>query len=247
MLMGSSFLLTAVHNTSDSAWIALYEGLDEIVRIERLISSWQASSETSSINRNAGIKPVKVSEELFRLIQRAKKISKLSNGYFDISFASAERYWTFDGSVIPKPSDEEVKATVSKVNYEHIICDDQNQSVFLKDKGMRIGFGAIGKGYAANRASEKMKIAGALSGVVNAGGDLMCWGTKPDGSAWQVGIINPNRTDQVDISLNAVNYAVVTSGNYLKFVEIEGTRYGHIIDPKTGWPAKGLVSVTIIC
>lgn len=247
ILMGSAFTFTAVHDTWEGAQLAIDKGIEEVIRIESIISSWSPSSETSEVNRNAGIRPVKVSKELFDLVYRSKKISELSNGYFDISFASIDKVWKFDGSDVVVPSEDNLKASVAKINFQNIVLDADNQTVFLKDKGMKIGFGAIGKGYAANKAKAVMKALNANDGVVNAGGDLVSWGTRPDGSPWTIGIADPQNKENIISYLNISDMAVVTSGNYERYVEIEGERYCHIINPKTGWPVKGTKSVTIIC
>lgn len=250
VLMGSAFSFTAVHQSSDQAWTAIWAGLNEVVRIEKMISSWDPNSETSLINYNAGLKPVKVSPELFGLIERAMKISALSNGYFDISFASIDKIWDFSDAhnhtQANLPSEDAIKASIALINYKNIILDHDNATVFLKEKGMRIGFGAIGKGYAADRARAVMEKLGVTAGVVNAGGDLIAWGTKPDGKPWSIGIADPKHEGEVMAWLDLTDKAVVTSGNYEHYLMINGKRYCHIIDPKTGWPVTGLRSVTII-
>ncbi|MCJ8291380.1 MAG: FAD:protein FMN transferase [Crocinitomicaceae bacterium] len=247
ILMGSSFTFTAVASDKFIANNSLQAGLSEVQRIEAIISSWQPDSETSSINKNAGIRPVKVSEELFELIRRSKKISELSNGYFDISFAAMNDLWDFSKESVTKPYDEAIGRALSKVDYQKIILNRDESTVFLKEKGMRIGFGAIGKGFAANRAKMIMMEAGAEGGVVNAGGDLISWGAKPDGSPWNVGIQNPKVDNDVLMWIPSTNQAIVTSGNYEKYVDIDGVRYCHILNPKTGWPVVNMKSVTIIC
>jgi thiamine biosynthesis lipoprotein len=247
ILMGSAFSFTAVHESPQGAWDAIVAGIQEVQRIEALISSWSSTSETSAINRNAGIQPVKVSKELFDLIQRSKSISELSNGHFDISFASIDKVWKFDGSMKSVPTDAALAASVAKIDYHKIVLDDKAKTVFLSETGMRIGFGAIGKGYAAEQAKRVMESVGSNSGVVNAGGDLAAWGTRPDGKDWSIGIADPTDKNNVLSYLNISNYAVVTSGNYERFAEIDGKRYCHIINPKTGWPVTGMQSVTIIC
>ena len=247
LLMGSRFELTAVSENETLAKDAIHQGITEIKRIERLISSWDSNSQTSNVIRNAGIKPVKVDQELFNLIRRSIKISKLTHGAFDISYASMDKIWKFDGSMEIMPDSASVKASVSKINYENIILDAKQQTVFLKEKGMKIGFGAIGKGYAANKALElmaKMNLNGAL---VNASGDLISWGKDEGGKDWKIGISNPKNKNQIYSWLTIGETAVVTSGNYEKFVEFEGIKYSHIIDPRSGYPVKGLSSVTIIC
>ncbi|MGQ1911624.1 FAD:protein FMN transferase [Marinifilum sp. RC60d5] len=247
LLMGSRFEITAVSTNQEKAKVAIQAGITEIKRIEQLISSWDENSQTSEIIHNAGIKPVKVNQELFNLIRRSKKISNLTHGAFDISYASMDKIWKFDGSVNSLPNPADVAASVSKINYKNIILDKDNTSVFLKNKGMKIGFGAIGKGYAANKALElmsKMDLDGAL---VNASGDLISWGKDEGGKSWRIGISNPKEKNHIFSWLTIDETAVVTSGNYEKFILIDGERYSHIIDPRTGYPVKGLSSVTIIC
>ncbi|MBL4561636.1 MAG: FAD:protein FMN transferase, partial [Labilibaculum sp.] len=156
LLMGSRFEITAVGNDENQARLAISTGIEEIKRIERLISSWDANSQTSKIIANAGIEPVVVDQELFNLIRRSIKISKLTHGAFDISYASMDKIWKFDGSMKSMPDSLSVASSVSKINFKNIILNEEKHSVFLKEAGMKIGFGAIGKGYAANKALEIM-------------------------------------------------------------------------------------------
>ena len=244
--MGTVFVITAIDELEEKAQHAVELAYKEVERIEQLISSWDENSETAAINRNAGVKPVKVSEELFNLIERSKKVSELTGGVFDISFASIDKIWRFDGSVTSIPSETDIKSSVEKINYKNIILDNANQTVFLKEKGMKIGFGAIGKGYAANRCKALMIKEGIKSGVVNAGGDLITWGKQKNGNEWSIGIADPTKKEDAMSWLKISDLSVVTSGNYERFIEIDGTRYCHIINPKTGWPSKALNSVTII-
>ena len=246
-LMGTRFELIAVAKNDTIAWNGINAGISEITRIESLISSWDPKSQTSEINSQAGIEPVLVDKELFELIRRSKKISKLTNGVFDISFASLDKVWKYDGSMKTKPSKEDMLNSVSKINYENIILNGQDGSVFLKEKGMKIGFGAIGKGYAANRAKKIMIEIGIKNGVVNAAGDLIAWGKQEDGKDWTVGITDPNNKDKNFSWLNVSGSSIVTSGNYEKFVEFDGIKYGHIIHPRTGIPVDGIKSVTVVC
>jgi thiamine biosynthesis lipoprotein len=244
-LMGSRFDITVVAADEEQGNAYIDMAVHEITRIEKMISSWDSLSETSEVIRNAGIQPVKVDKELFDLIARAIKISELTSGAFDISYASMDKIWKYDGSMKRLPSDEEVARSVRKVGYRNIILDPQNQTVFLQLKGMKIGFGAIGKGFAADKAKQLLMTNGVKAGIMNASGDLTTWGNQPDGSPWMVGITNPLNKDKVFSWFPLDNNAVVTSGSYEKFVEFNGKRYSHIIDPRTGWPATGLTSVTI--
>ena len=247
LLMGSRFEITAISDDKHLALTSIEAAMKEIERIEKLISSWDSLSETSLVNKNAGIKPVKVSRELSNLIGRSMEVSKLTDGAFDVTFASLDRVWKFDGSMNELPSDELVRASVSKISYLKIIRDIESNTVFLSEKDMKIGFGAIGKGYAADKAKEVMKGMGIDNGLVNAGGDLIAWGSQEDGKPWQIGIADPNDKSGAYAWLSVSDMAVVTSGNYEKFVDINGKRYAHIIDPRTGYPATGIRSVTVVC
>lgn len=243
--MGSRFEITVVAKDSTEANASIDLAVGEITRIEKLISSWDANSETSEINRNAGIKPVKVDEELFNLIGRCVEISKLTEGAFDISFASMDKIWKFDGSMTEMPSEDAIKQSVSKVGYHNIILDPENLTVFLKLEGMKIGFGAIGKGYAADKAKALLMEKGVSAGIINASGDMNTWGRQPNGDFWKVAITNPIDKNKAFALLPLKDNAVVTSGNYEKYVTFNGVRYTHIIDPRTGYPATGIISATV--
>ncbi len=244
-LMGSRFEIVVVADNQKQGDKYIDLAVNEIRRIEKVISSWDPKSETSTINRNAGIKPVKVSHELYNLINRANKISKITDGAFDISYASMDKIWHFDGSMKQMPSPEAIKKSVSKVGYQNIILDPENQTVFLKLKGMKIGFGAIGKGYAADKAKQLLVSEGVKAGIINASGDMNTWGKQPDGQKWQIGITNPLHKNTVFATFPLTDEAVVTSGNYEKYVIFNGKRYTHIIDPRTGYPASGIISATV--
>jgi thiamine biosynthesis lipoprotein len=249
LLMGSAFEIIVVVDLSEKIFAEeqINVAIHEIERIERLISSWDQNSQTSLINENAGIKAVTVDQELFDLIERSIKVSKLTYGAFDISYASIDEVWYFDGSMKALPSEESIQKSVVKIDYNNIILDQDKLTVFLKERGMRIGFGAIGKGYAAQKAKELLIENGVEDGVINASGDLVAWGFNADGKSWRVGIADPANNKSILAWIPVNDLAVVTSGNYEKFIEINGVRYSHIIDPRTGWPSRGLKSVTIIC
>ena len=243
--MGSDFEITIVEKNESRANYLLDLAIKEISRIEKLISSWDKSSQTSKINLNAGIKPIKVDKELFDLISRSLKVSQLSQGAFDISYASLDKVWYFNKKMLKIPSEEEIKKSVSNVGFGNIILNQKNQTVFLKKKGMKIGFGAIGKGYAADMAQLILIKNNVKSGIINASGDLTAWGGKPSGEYWMVAIVNPLNKDKIFSWLPIKNKAVVTSGNYEKFINFNGKLYSHIIDPRTGYPSEGILSVTI--
>lgn len=243
--MGCNFDITVVANSKTEADNYIQTAVTEIKRIENLISSWDVHSETSLINKHAGVKPIKVSLELILLIERSLAVSQLTSGAFDISYASMDKIWKFDGSMKEMPAREEINQSVAKVGFENIVLDKTRQTVFLKNKGMKIGFGAIGKGYAADQAKKTLISKGVTAGIINASGDLSAWGKQANGKSWKVAIKNPLNKDKVFSWMPIYNSAVVTSGNYEKYVEFNGKKYSHIIDPRTGYPSSGIQSVTV--
>jgi thiamine biosynthesis lipoprotein len=247
-LMGNRFEISVV--SDDELWAnnLIESAISEIRRIERLLTTFNESSQTNQINANAGIKPVRVDKEVFNLISRSIKISELTQGAFDITYGSIDkRLWNFDKTMTSLPDAATAKRMVRLINYRNIILDKSTSTVFLKEKGMRIGFGGIGKGYAADRARLVLEQNGVSGGVVNAAGDLTTWGNQSNGKPWTAGIADPNTRQHPFSYLDISNMAVATSGNYEKFVTIDGKKYSHTIDPKTGLPISGIKSVTIIC
>ena len=242
--MGTRFEITLV-STQEVANQYLNAAQGEIERIERLISSWDANSQTAEINRQAGIKPVKVAKELYDLIARSIEISKITQGAFDISYAALDPVWFFDGRMKAVPVESERLKSVQNIGFKDLVLNAKEQTVYLPKKGMKIGFGAIGKGYAADATKKLMKSLGVSSGIINASGDLTSWGKKPDGTDWQVGISNPENPAKVFSWFPVRDAAVATSGNYEKYVTLEGKQYSHIMDPRTGMPVSGIKSVTV--
>nr|MUH38605.1 FAD:protein FMN transferase [Zobellia laminariae] len=244
-LMGTRFDITVVSGNEDLGYINIEEATAEILRIENMISAWNPDSETSLINKNAGIKPVKVSMELYMLIERAKQISEITDGAFDISFASMDNIWKFDGSMKEMPSPEDIRESIKNVGYEKIILNPIERTVYLSQKGMKISFGAIGKGYAADKAKEFLVSKQVLGGIINAAGDLTTWGTKATGEKWLIGIANPLSEEKIFSWLPVVESSVATSGNSEKYVTFDGVKYSHILDPRTGYPSIGINSVSV--
>lgn len=244
-LLGSPFEITVVAKDSLQGKQYTKNAIDEVRRIENLISDWIATTQISKVNKNAGILPVKVDNEVFDLVKRAIKISKLTDGAFDISYASMDKIWRFDGSMKQMPSEQEIKKSVEKVGYQNIIVNDSLKTIFLKNQGMKLGLGGIGQGYIADKIKELLQSQGCVSGIVNVSGDINTWGTQPNGRPWTVAIVNPMNKNKVFATFPLIDSAVETSGSYEKFVVFNGVRYGHIIDPRTGYPAQGIVSVSV--
>lgn len=246
-LMGNRFEISVVHESRSYADELINIAIAEIRRIEALLTTFNNDSQTNKINLNAGVKPVEVDQEVFDLIQRSLKISRLTSGAFDLTYGSIDKgLWNFDTKITSLPDQVTAKKMVHLINYNNIILDEKNKSVFLKKKGMRIGFGGIGKGYAADRAKSILVQNDITSGIVNAAGDLITWGVQPDGKPWTIGIADPDKRDHPFSYLNVSDKAVATSGNYEKFVIVGGKKYSHTINPLTGYPVSGIKSVTVI-
>jgi len=245
--MGNRFELSVVGIDEQWANEKIDIGIAEIQRIEKLLTTFSEDSETNQVNTNAGISPVIVSRETFNLIHRSLRISALTQGAFDISYGSVDkRLWNFDQQMTELPDKDTAKKMVRLINYKNILFDEDKCTVFLREKGMRIGFGGIGKGYAAEQAKQAMKLHGVESGVVNASGDLTTWGLRPNGKQWTIAVANPNASHEAFSYMEISDMAAATSGNYEKFVMIGGKKYSHTINPKTGLPVTGIKSVTII-
>lgn len=246
-LMGNRFELTVADDDPESATAHIEAAIEEIRRIERLLTTFSDTSQTNQVNSMAGIAPVQVDREMLDLVIRANRISAVTQGAFDLSYGSVDRsLWNFDKNMTALPDAETARRMVRLIDYRNIETDEAACTVFLKEKGMRIGFGGIGKGYAADKAKELLIGRGVKSGIVNASGDLVTWGRQPDGRPWTIGIADPNSARHPFSYLNITDRAVATSGNYEKFVVIGGKKYSHTIDPKTGLPVRGIKSVTII-
>ncbi len=244
-MLGSPFEITVVAKDSLEGKQFTDLAITEVRRIENQISDWIPTTQISLVNKNAGIKAIKVDSEVFELVARAIKISELTDGAFDISYASMDKIWKFDGSMTVMPSEEAIRKSVAKIGYKNIILNKQDQSIFLKLGGMKLGLGGIGQGYIADKVKDLLLANGCNSGIVNVSGDINAWGKQCNGKPWTVGIINPMNKNKVFATFPIENSAVETSGSYEKFVVFNGVRYSHIIDPRTGYPAQGVVSVSV--
>ena len=245
--MGNRFEISVVAH--DEAWAGerIDAAIEEVRRIEALFTTFSESSLTNLVNRQAGISPVETDPEFFNLVKRSKRISEITQGAFDITYGSIDKkLWNFDKNMTSLPDPVTARNMIRLINYRNIVLDEKNHTVYLKEKGMRIGFGGIGKGYAAERAKIILQENGVKSGIVNAAGDLTTWGYQPDGKPWTIGIAAPDNARHAFSQLDITNMSVATSGNYEKFVMINGKKYSHTIDPKTGYPVTGIKSVTII-
>jgi FAD:protein FMN transferase len=219
----------------------------EIVRIEKLMTTWDPASEVSAVNAAAGKDAVTVGSETFLVIQEAQHASEISNGCFDITFETLHGLWKFDQDLDPHPpTPADVRDHLKYLGYRHVKLDAAARTVRLDEPHVRISLGGIAKGYAVDKASKVLEGAGIRAFYVQAGGDLYTRGTKPDGSPWQAGIRDPRGPEGDYFALMPVSdHAFSTAGDYERSYVIDGKRYHHIIDPHTGYPATASRSVTI--
>jgi thiamine biosynthesis lipoprotein len=235
--------------TVDAAHVhALFDAATaEIVRLEKLMTTWDPASEVSRINAAAGKEPVVVGPETFEVIREALHTSEISSGTFDITFETLHGLWKFDQDLDPHPpTPEAVRAQVKYVGYKHVKIDPTASTVFLDEPHVRIGLGGIAKGYAVDKAAKVLLDGGLTAFYAQAGGDLYSHGTKPDGSPWIAGIRDPRGPENDYFATMAISdHAFSTAGDYERSYIVGGKRYHHIIDPRTGYPATASRSVTI--
>lgn len=243
--MGSDFelIVCAPDREKGEEWLAA--GLAEICRLEALLTEFSDHSDTGRINSHAGQAPVAVAPEVYQLVERCLHLSSLTQGAFDITAGALKGLYDFKRGTATLPDRKKRAEALGRTGYRHLKLPGANQ-VFLDKQGARIGFGAIGKGYAADAVRKLWQGLGVSSGVVNASGDLTAWGNQADGRPWKIGIANPAQPEEVLLWLPVADTSVATSGNYEQYFDIDGTRYSHNIDPRTGWPARLLKSVTIV-
>ena len=243
-LMGAQFEISVVGSDPHWADERIDEAIAEINRVEKLLSAFSEDSTINEINRNAGIKPVKAAAEIFRLIDRSIQISELTDGAFDITY-----YHRKETQHILKL--DKIKLTIQllplrQITYQNVVLDAKEQTVFLKEKGMRIGFGANSKGYAADRAKFILQMQGVSSGIINAGGDLLTWGANPDNEPWTIATADPAQKALPFANVEISNMAIATSVNAEKHMAIINKQYLNAINPKKGFPVSGIKNVSIV-
>ena len=237
-LMGNQFEISVVGDNPHWADERIGEAVAEINRVEKLLSTFSDDSTINEINRNAGKKAVKTDGEIFRLVSRSLEISELTDGAFDITYA-------IDTDTKDEGNSPVKAALKTTISYKSVVIDAQAQTVFLKEKGMRIGFGANSKGYAADRAKYILQMNGVSSGVINAGGDLITWGAQPDNEPWTIATANPEQKEQPFANVEISNMAIATSVNTEKYTNIN-KEYLSTLNQKNGFPISGIKSVSII-
>lgn len=246
-LMDTIVSITVVADSKGAAEQAMEKTFAEISRFGDLINFYSDKSELAEINRNAGIHSVKVSSGTLDVIDKAVSVAEKSGGAFDPTIGPIVNLWDFLKK--KRPMENEIARTLPLVRYKDILINRSDSTIFLKRKGMLIDLGGIAKGYAADLAVESLKREGILSGLVSIAGDIRTFGMKPDKGPWTIGIKNPRQTgekDEIVARIRLSNKAISTSGDYERYFISDDKRYHHLLDPKTGMPALGCRSVSIV-
>lgn len=242
-LMGTFFEIEADGESIDHAIEAIEEAFKEIKRIECVLSRFLENSLTFEINRTAGSSPVKVTEEVFGLIERAVRTSQVTSGAFDITVAPLMELWSLAQEREALPSKSEISQTLLKVGYKNIILNPRDKTVSFERPGFKIDFGSMGKGHAVDQAVDVLRSYNIKRALINSGGSLFCL----DEEEGRFGIKNPIENDEIVVTIPLKDNAVSTSANYERFFRIKGKNYGHLIDPRTGYPVhNNVLSVTTI-
>jgi thiamine biosynthesis lipoprotein len=222
---------------------AISSVFDDMKRIDRLMSTWKEDTEISKVNREGSQHPVKISQELFRLLQVSVEYSELTHGAFDITYASVGYLYDFKKGV--HPDQKAIDKALPGINWRHMVLNAKKTTVFFTRPGMRIDLGGIAKGYSVDRGIEILQKQGITRAMVNAGGDTRILGDR-FGKPWVVGVRDPDHEGKVFLRLPLTDTAFSTSGDYERYFDEDGKRFHHIIDPKTGDSARKVRSVTII-
>lgn len=247
ILMDTLVTITVVSSSKDSAEKAIDTAFSEIEKLEKLFNFFSPESELSLINKNAGISEVKVSQDTLDILDKTLYVSEKTEGAFDATIGAVITLYDFYKKV--KPEDSSIKKKLSFVNYRYLMIDRNKSTAFLKKRGMHIDLGGISKGYAADKAVETLKRNRIHSGLVSVAGDIKAFGLKPDGRPWKIGIRNPRAKGQEDdimATIELTDTAISTSGDYERSFINDGKRYHHLLNPRTGYPAEGCQSVSII-
>ncbi|MCS6861759.1 MAG: FAD:protein FMN transferase [Abditibacteriales bacterium] len=244
--MGTIWEITvATHEKSRQAVAAVMrDAFKEIERVENLLSDWRKGTELNQVNTHAGVQPVAVSEETFKVVERAYHFSEVSEGAFDITFNALWGVWDFNKKPPTLPDPEEIKERLPLINYRRLALNPKERTIFLKEQGMKIGLGGIAKGYTVDRVCALLERNGLKNYLVVGGGDMRVSGSRGK-SPWRLAVRHPRKEGYLYL-LDVTNIAVSTSGDYERYFILNGQRYHHIIDPKTGYPARGVSSVTVI-
>jgi thiamine biosynthesis lipoprotein ApbE len=242
--MGTTFTIT-IDGFADARQAA-QAAFEEIRRIDRLLSTYKDDSEISEVNRRAATEPVPVGKDFWVVAMASRSYHELSEGCFDPTVHPLMQAWGFRKREGRLPASGELEKIMPLVDFGSVSLDDSSRTISFRQEGMALDFGGIAKGYAVDRAIEILKGLGVARAIVDAGGNFYGLGTPVAKEKWEAGIRHPFRRDEIIARLPISDVGAATSGNYERFFEIDGVKYCHIMDPRTGWPVPEMLSATII-
>lgn len=245
LFMGTVIKIT-LYDSNDST--ILDKAFDKVAEIESLVSINESGTELDKVNDFAGISPIEVTSTTYEIVEKGLEYSKLSNGDFDITIGPLVKLWNIglDGAKVP--TQEEINSVLPLIDYNLLELNEEDNTIFLKNKGMMIDLGSIAKGYAADEISRILTEDNVNSAIIDLGGNIYAHGIKPSGQAWNIGIQNPfnTRGDIIGV-LKVKNKTVVTSGIYERYIEKDGIKYHHLLNPNTGYPFENnIAGVSIV-
>ncbi len=242
-IMGTRVKAELWHEDEAEAQRLLARVMAEMRRIEQAYSPYIETSELSRINRDAPLGWVDASDEMLDLLAKSQQMGRLTDGAFDITYASVGRYYDYrEGR---RPGDELIEASLAAIDYNHVEIDWQRRQVRFRHPAVHIDLGGIAKGHAVDRCIELLRAAGVREASVSAGGDSRILGDRR-GEPWKIGIADPRREGKVSALLPLLDTAISTSGDYERYFDEAGVRYHHILDPRTGDSARESMSVTVL-
>jgi thiamine biosynthesis lipoprotein ApbE len=244
-LLGTFVTITAYGENRGWVNTAVSAAFEEFRRIDSLMSIHRADSELSQVNARASAESVVVSADLFRVVAKAQDIAEQTEGSFDITIRPLADLWGFIWKQYHLPTDEQLKAVLPRVNHRLVELDAEKRTVHFLGAGVSLDLGGIAKGYAVDCAIEKLRSIGVADAMVKAGGDLRVIGVPPGKTNWIIQLEDPGKVGhRTKIPLR--DAALSTSGNYENYFEIDGVRYSHILNPRTGRPVQGIAACTVI-
>jgi thiamine biosynthesis lipoprotein len=216
------------------------------MEIDRLTNRFEQDSEIAAVNRNAGMAPVKVSADVFAMVEISLAWSDRSGGAFNILLGEVMDLWGFGTEKPAVPAGEDLAAALTRTDYHKIVLDKENATIYLPEKGMVMDLGGVAKGYATDKAVAALKAMKIENALINAGGNVYALGSRADGTSWKVGVQDPRDPEGIKAVLQARDTAMISSGDYQRYFEKDGVRYHHILDPANGTPARASAGTTVI-
>jgi thiamine biosynthesis lipoprotein len=244
-IMGTDVTITVVARSEEEGGAAIDAGMAELRRLDAMMSLYKDTSEITKVNLAAGKNPVKVSPEMIEIVERATEVSRLTGGVFDVTVGPLVVLWQMRLKEGKVPTDAEIARVRPLVNYNNIIIDKKASTLFLKKPGMIMDLGGV-KGYMTDRAADVVRKRGIQNAIIAVAGDIRVMGKREDGSPWRIGVQHPREPGKVLAVLDLSDKYISTSGDYERYTIIQKKRYHHIIDPRTGKPSKGVISVTLV-